>query len=86
MKNEIYRHCDFSFTWEIICKKPEAVAVDCAHVQVSDTGTKIIPAQVFKPVVDPALHALCSLVGEGERHYGGRVDLLVDEVVDDSSG
>ncbi len=26
------------------------------------------------------------LVGEGESDYGGRIDLLVDEVVDDSAG
>ena len=60
--------------------------MNCADIQISDAGTKIIPAHVFKPVVDPALHALGGLVGEGESHYGGRVDLFVDEVVNDSSG
>ena len=71
---------------EVICKKPVAIAMNCAHIEISDAGTKVIPAHVFEPVVDPALHALGGLVGEGEGHYGGRIDLLVDEVVDDSAG
>ena len=61
--------------------------MNCSHIQVSDAGTKItFSAHVFKPVVDPALHALGGLVGEGESHDGSRVDLFVYEVVNDSSG
>jgi len=62
---------------EVICKKPIAIPMDCAHVEISDTGAEVVPAHIFEPVVDPALHALGGLVGEGESHYGGRVDLLV---------
>ena len=71
---------------KIICEEPVAVAMDCSHIQVSDASTKIIPAHVFKPVVDSALHALGGLVCEGESHYGGWVGLFVYEVVNDSPG
>jgi hypothetical protein len=50
--------------------------MNCTHIQVPDAGAKVISAHIFEPVVDPALHALGGLLGEGECYYGGRVDLL----------
>ena len=71
---------------EIIRKKSVAVSMNCAYVKISNSGTEVVPAHVFEPVADPALHALGGLLSECEGHYGCRVYLFVDEVVDNPPG